>query len=100
MRQNAPFYILLGRLQATCYRFLAKWRNFLGYLKNATIWHLFCPALGRHLKEFNRLQSYFRFITQSWPLLAFGFLSIFWGNFGQSFFISWYGTPIQESLGL
>lgn len=46
------------------------------------------------------MQSYFRFITQSWPLLAFGFLSIFWGNFGQSFFISWYGTPIQESLGL
>lgn len=46
------------------------------------------------------MQQYFRFIAQSWPLLAFGFASIFWGNFGQSFFISWYGTPIQESLGL
>ena len=46
------------------------------------------------------MQNYFRFIARSWPLLAFGFISIFWGNFGQSFFISWYGTPIQESLGL
>ncbi|WP_341936494.1 MFS transporter [Marinimicrobium sp. C2-29] len=46
------------------------------------------------------MQQYFRFIIQSWPLLAFGFVSIFWGNFGQSFFISWYGAPIQDSLGL
>lgn len=46
------------------------------------------------------MRNYARFIAQSWPLLAFGFLSIFWGNFGQSFFISWYGAPIQESLGL
>lgn len=44
------------------------------------------------------MRQYFRFIAQSWPLLAFGFVSIFWGNFGQSFFISWYGTPIQESM--
>lgn len=46
------------------------------------------------------MRNYLRFIADSWPLLAFGFLSIFWGNFGQSFFISWYGAPIQESLGL
>ncbi len=46
------------------------------------------------------MRQYFRFIAQSWPLLAFGFVSIFWGNFGQSFFISWYGTPIQESMGM
>lgn len=46
------------------------------------------------------MQQYLRFILQSWPLLAFGFVTIFWGNFGQSFFLSWYGTPIQQSLGL
>lgn len=33
-------------------------------------------------------------------MLGFGFLTIFWGNFGQSFFVSWYGVPIQESLDL
>lgn len=33
-------------------------------------------------------------------MLAFGFTSVFWGNFGQSFFVSWYGASIQESLGL
>lgn len=46
------------------------------------------------------MQNYWQFITSSWPLLAFGFVSIFWGNFGQSFFLAWYGAPIQESLGL
>jgi len=33
-------------------------------------------------------------------MLAFGFLTVFWGNFGQSFFISWYGASIQEQLNL
>lgn len=33
-------------------------------------------------------------------MLAFGLLSVFWGNFGQSFFVSWYGAGIQKSLGL
>lgn len=46
------------------------------------------------------MKHYLLFVQQAWPLLAFGFLSVFWGNFGQSFFISWYGTPIQESLGI
>lgn len=46
------------------------------------------------------MRSYWHFLSSSWPLLAFGFTSIFWGNFGQSFFLSWYGTPIQESLEL
>jgi len=46
------------------------------------------------------LQAYLLFIRQHWPLLSFGFISIFWGNFGQSFFISWYGASIQTSLGL
>lgn len=46
------------------------------------------------------MQNYWQFISRSWPLLAFGFVSIFWGNFGQSFFLAWYGAPIQQSLGL
>lgn len=33
-------------------------------------------------------------------MLCFGFLTVFWGNFGQSFFISWYGASIQEQLNL
>ncbi|WP_292256996.1 MFS transporter [Marinospirillum sp.] len=33
-------------------------------------------------------------------MLAFGFITIFWGNLGQSFFISWYGAGIQASLNL
>ena len=46
------------------------------------------------------LRNYLRFLTSSWALLGFGFASIFWGNFGQSFFISWYGASIQGSLDL
>lgn len=46
------------------------------------------------------MQRYWQFIASSWPLLAFGFVSIFWGNLGQSFFISWYGASIQDSLSL
>lgn len=33
-------------------------------------------------------------------MLAFGFISVFFGNFGQSFFISWYGAAIQADLSL
>ncbi len=33
-------------------------------------------------------------------MLAFGFLTVFWGNFGQSFFVSWFGVSIQQGLGL
>lgn len=46
------------------------------------------------------MQRYWQFVSSSWPLLAFGFVSIFWGNLGQSFFISWYGASIQQTLGL
>ncbi len=46
------------------------------------------------------MRNYLTFVARSWPLLAFGFFSIFWGNFGQSFFISWYGSHIQAELGL
>jgi MFS family permease len=30
----------------------------------------------------------------------FGTATVFWGNFGQSFFISWYGASFQASLNL
>lgn len=33
-------------------------------------------------------------------MLSFGFITVFWGNFGQSFFVSWYGGEIQATLGL
>ncbi len=46
------------------------------------------------------LHEYIRFIKRCWPLLLFGTITVFWGNFGQSFFVSWYGTSFQESLGL
>ena len=46
------------------------------------------------------IQEYFRFIRHSWPILLFGMMTVFMGNFGQSFFISWYGSSFQESLDL
>lgn len=33
-------------------------------------------------------------------MLGFGILAVFWGNFGQSFFISWFGEGIQHSFDL
>ncbi|WP_413283674.1 MFS transporter [Vibrio sp. MA40-2] len=44
------------------------------------------------------MNSYLSFIRQQWPMLAFGFITIFVGNFGQSFFLSWYGADIQREL--
>ncbi|MFT5730711.1 MAG: MFS family permease [Desulforhopalus sp.] len=46
------------------------------------------------------IHDYIHFIKRSWPLLVFGMITVFWGNFGQSFFISWYGASFQESLQL
>ncbi|TGG95097.1 MFS transporter [Natronospirillum operosum] len=46
------------------------------------------------------MRAYMDFMRQNAALLAFGFLAFFWGNFGQSFFIAWFGTPIQQDLGL
>lgn len=46
------------------------------------------------------MSNYWIFIRTQWPLLLFGFLCVFWGNFGQSFFIGWYGDSIKQSLGL
>ncbi|AJQ96846.1 arabinose efflux permease [Gynuella sunshinyii YC6258] len=33
-------------------------------------------------------------------MLGFGLITVFWGNFGQSFFISWFGAAIQRELNL
>ena len=46
------------------------------------------------------MSSYHSFLRQQWPLLAFGFLTVFAGNFGQSFFLSWYGADIQRDIAL
>lgn len=46
------------------------------------------------------MQAYLGFITKHWPMLSFGFVCVFWGNFGQSFFLGWYGDAIRASLGL
>ncbi|GGD65528.1 MFS transporter [Lacimicrobium alkaliphilum] len=46
------------------------------------------------------MTAYWRFIQRHWPLLTFGFITIFWGNLGQSFFISFYGASIQQSLAI
>ncbi|MDN4501093.1 MFS transporter [Alteromonadaceae bacterium BrNp21-10] len=46
------------------------------------------------------LKSYFDLFRQYWPMLGFGVLGVFLGNFGQSFFVSWYGDVIQRDLGL
>lgn len=46
------------------------------------------------------LIAYLSVIRRYWPMLSFGLLTVFFGNFGQSFFISWYGASIQEQMGL
>lgn len=46
------------------------------------------------------IQEYLSFFRRCWPLLIFGMMTVFWGNFGQSFFISWYGASFQQSLNL
>jgi MFS family permease len=46
------------------------------------------------------IRDYAHFLTRCWPLLMFGTVTVFWGNFGQSFFISWYGASFQTSLNL
>lgn len=46
------------------------------------------------------LGGYLKLLRDYWPMVSFGLLAVFVGNFGQSFFISWYGAEIQKSLGL
>jgi len=46
------------------------------------------------------MNAYWSFLKQNRALLAFGFAAVFFGNFGQSFFVAWFGADIQRSLGL
>lgn len=46
------------------------------------------------------IRGYVDVFRSYWPMLLFGLLTVFFGNFGQSFFISWYGAAIQDQLGL
>ena len=46
------------------------------------------------------MKQYLLFSRQYGPLLGFGFTAFFFGNFGQSFFIAWFGAPIQQELGM
>ena len=46
------------------------------------------------------MAKYFRFVSLNRYLLGFGFFSVFWGNYGHSFFIAWFGDSIQKSLSL
>lgn len=44
--------------------------------------------------------TYWKLIRTQWPLLLFGFMCVFWGNFGQSFLIGWFSEPIKKDLAL
>ena len=46
------------------------------------------------------MRAYLHFLQQQWPALLFGFLAVFGGNFGQSFFVGLFGQGIQQTLGL
>ena len=46
------------------------------------------------------IRGYLSMFRSYWPMLLFGLFTVFIGNFGQSFFISWYGASIQQQLGL
>ncbi|MBU2098574.1 MAG: MFS transporter [Gammaproteobacteria bacterium] len=46
------------------------------------------------------VMSYLSFIRRQWTLLAFGFMAVFAGNFGQSFFVAWFGADIQRTLNI
>jgi len=46
------------------------------------------------------MTGYLRLLQQRGPALAFGFLAVFWGNFGQTFFVGVFSASIQQSLSL
>lgn len=46
------------------------------------------------------MTGYLRLLQQRGPALAFGFLAVFWGNFGQTFFVGVFSASIQDSLSL
>ena len=46
------------------------------------------------------LKDYFRFTSSNYHFLSFGLLTAFFGNFGQTFFIAWFGNSIQQDFDL
>lgn len=46
------------------------------------------------------MRAYWSFVQQNAALLLFGFVCVFWGNFGQSFFLGWYGDAIKLELAI
>ena len=44
------------------------------------------------------MRDYLLFVRQNLALLTFGFMTVFTGNLGQSFFIAWFGAGIQEII--
>lgn len=46
------------------------------------------------------MHAYWQFVRRHAAALGFGFLCVFWGNFGQSFFLGWYGNAILQDLAL
>lgn len=46
------------------------------------------------------MYAYWEFLRTQAALLGFGFLCVFWGNFGQSFFLGWYGNAIKSDLNI
>jgi MFS family permease len=46
------------------------------------------------------MTGYLQLLRERWPALSFGFLAVFWGNFGQTFFVGVFSASIQETLAL
>ena len=46
------------------------------------------------------LKDYYRFTSTNYHFLSFGLLTAFFGNFGQTFFIAWFGDSIQQDFNL
>ena len=46
------------------------------------------------------MKTYFSFLRNDARLLLFGFLCVFWGNFGQSFFLGLFGGQLKAHLQL
>ena len=46
------------------------------------------------------LKDYFQFARNNRHFLLFGLLTAFFGNYGQSFFIAWFGQSFQDSFNL
>lgn len=46
------------------------------------------------------IKRYYHLLSEHAAILGFGFIAVFWGNFGQSFFIGAFGESIQSTLEL